>query len=327
MRVATGLHGGASALMLLLASAGASAADGDYPVKPIRVIVPFATGGSTDILIRTVGQRMGESLGQSLLIDNRGGAGGALGAEMAAKAPPDGYTIMATTSGVVVVNPSLYKKLSYDPLRDFLPVSIIASLPNMLVVPPTMPVKDVRALIALAKARPGQLFSASSGNGSSTHLAMELFKVAAGVDFVHVPHNGSAPAVISTMTGETQIYFGAMPAVLQQAKAGKLRALAITSARRRAAVPSLPTAIEAGVAGYEIVIWNALFAPRSTPSAIISRLNVEVIKILELPDVRDAFAKQGAEVSGSTPEQLAAYVAAEFAKWGKVVAASGAKLD
>ena len=291
------------------------------------MMVPFSPGGASDLAARIVGQKLGERLGQQVVVDNRPGAGGAIGTELAAKAPADGYNLLMGSSTEIAINPHLYKKLSYDTIRDFAPVSHVASTPLLIVVHPSLPAKTVKELIALAKARPGQLFSASSGNGSSTHLAMELFKVAAGVDFVHVPHNGSAPAVISTMTGETQIYFGAMPAVLQQAKAGKLRALAITSARRRAAVPSLPTVIEAGVAGYEILIWNALFAPRSTPSAIISRLNVEVIKILELPDVRDAFAKQGAEVSSSTPEQLAAYVAAEFAKWGKVVAASGAKLD
>src|SRR5215217_7483553 len=192
---------------LLLVSFCAGAADGDYPVKPIRVVVPFATGGSTDILIRTVGQRMSESLGQQLLIDNRGGAGGALGAEMAAKAPPDGYTIMATTSGVVVVNPSLYKKLSYDPQRDFTPVSIIAALPNMLVVPPSMPVKNVRELVALAKSRPGQLTYASGGNGTSNHLAGALLNYLVGLDTTHVPYKGGGPAVLAVMTGEVAMLF------------------------------------------------------------------------------------------------------------------------
>ena len=231
------------------------------------------------------------------------------------------------SSTEIAINPHLYKKLAYDTQRDFAPVTHVASTPLLIVVHPSLPAKNVRELIALVKARPGVLLGASSGNGSSTHLGMEMFKAAAGIDIVHVPHNGSAPAVISTMTGETQIYFGAMPAVLQQAQAGKLRALAITSAKRRAAVPELPTVIEGGLAGYEILIWNALFAPRATPAAIITRLNAEVNKILELADVREAFTRQGAEVSGSTPEQLAAYVASEYAKWAKVVAASGAKLD
>ena len=250
-----------------------------------------------------------------------------IGTELAVKAPADGYNLLMGSSTVIAINPHLYKKLSYDTLRDFAPVTHVASTPLLIVVHPSLPAKTVKEFVALARARPGQLFGASSGNGATTHLAMELFKVATGVNLVHVPHNGSAPAVVSTMTGETQIYFGPMPAVLQQANSGKLRALAITSAKRRDAAPDIPTAIEAGVAGYEILIWNALFAPRATPPAIIARLNSEVNRILELPDVRESFARQGAEISGSTPEQLAAYVATERAKWGKVVAASGAKLD
>lgn len=298
-----------------------------YPTRPIRMMVPFSPGGASDLAARVVGQKLGERLGQQVVVDNRPGAGGAIGTELAAKAPADGYNLLMGSSTEIAINPHLYKKLNYDTVRDFAPVTHVASTPLLIVVHPSLPAKNVKELIALAKARPGQLLGASSGNGSSTHLAMEMFKVAAGVNLLHVPHNGSAPAVVSTMTGETQIYFGAMPAVLQQANAGKLHALAITSAKRRAAVPELPTVIEGGVAGYEILIWNALFAPRATPAAIIARLNGEVNRILELPDVRDAFSRQGAEVSGSTPEQLAAYVASEHAKWARVVAASGAKLD
>ena len=298
-----------------------------YPVRTIRMMVPFSPGGASDLAARVVGQKLGERLGQQVVVDNRPGAGGAIGTELAVKAPADGYNLLMGSSTEIAINPHLYKKLSYDTLRDFAPVTHVASTPLLIVVHPSLPAKTVKAFVALARARPGQLFGASSGNGATTHLAMELFKVATGANLVHVPHNGGAPAVVSTMTGETQIYFGAMPAVLQQANSGKLRALAITSARRRDAAPDIPTAIEAGVAGYEILIWNALFAPRATPPAIIARLHTEVNRILELPDVRESFARQGAEISGSTPEQLAAYVAAEHAKWGKVVAASGAKLD
>jgi tripartite-type tricarboxylate transporter receptor subunit TctC len=298
-----------------------------YPARPIRVMVPFSPGGASDLAARVVGQKLGERLGQQVVIDNRSGAGGVIGAELAAKAPADGYNLLMGSSTEIAINPHLYKKLNYDTLRDFAAVSHVASTPLLIVVHPSLPAKTVKELIALGKSRPGQLFAASSGNGSSTHLAMELFKVAAKVDFVHVPHNGSGPAVVSTMTGESQIYFGAMPAVLQQANSGKLRALAITSAQRRSAVPDIPTVIEAGVRNYEILIWNALFAPRGTPPPVITRLNAEVVKILDLPDVRESFVRQGAEVSASTPEQLSAYVASEYAKWGKVVAASGAKLD
>ena len=298
-----------------------------YPTRAIRMLVPFSPGGASDLAARVVGQKLAERMGQQVVVDNRPGAGGTIGTELAVKAPADGYNLLMGSSTEIAINPHLYKKLTYDTLRDFAPVSHVASTPLLIVVHPSLPAKNVRELIALAKARPGLLLGASSGNGSSTHLGMEMFKAAAAIDIVHVPHNGSAPAVISTMTGETQIYFGAMPAVLQQSQAGKLRALAITSAKRRAAAPELPTVIEGGLAGYEIVIWNALFAPRATPPAIITRLNGEVNKILELPDVRESFARQGAEVSGSTPGQLAAYVATEHAKWAKVVAASGAKLD
>ena len=291
------------------------------------MMVPFSPGGASDLAARIVGQKLSERLGQQVVVENRPGAGGAIGAELAAKAPPDGYNLLMGSSTEIAINPHLYKKLSYDTVRDFAPVAHVASTPLLVVVHPSLPAKTVKELIALARSRPGQLFSASSGNGSTTHLALELFKVATRIEVVHVPHNGSAPAVMSVMTGEAQLFFGAMPAVLQQARAGKLRALAVTSPQRRAAAPDLPTVIETGVPGYEILIWNALFAPRGTPPAIIARLNGEVVKILDLPEVREAFVKQGAEVSSSTPEQLAAYVAAELAKWAKVVAVSGAKLD
>ena len=315
--------------MLLAAGAHAQApAPGQpYPSRAIRMMVPFSPGGASDLAARVVGQKLSERLGQQVVVDNRPGAGGSIGTELAVKAPADGYNLLMGSSTEIAINPHLYKKLTYDTQRDFAPVTHVASTPLLIVVHPSLPAKNVKELIALAKARPGQLFSASSGNGSSTHLGMEMFKAAAKIDIVHVPHNGSAPAVVSTMTGEAQIYFGAMPAVLQQANSGRLRALAITSAKRRAAVPEIPTVIEGGLPGYEILIWNALFAPRATPPAIIARLTDEVNKILALPDIREAFNKQGAEVSGSTPEQLAAYVASEYAKWAKVVAASGAKVD
>ena len=314
-------------ISLMTADVHAQAPAQPYPTRTIRMMVPFSPGGASDLAARVVGQKLGDRLGQQVVVDNRPGAGGALGTELTAKAPADGYNLLMGSSTEIAINPHLYKKLTYDTQRDFAPVTHVASTPLLIVVHPSLPAKNVKELIALAKARPGQLFAASSGNGSSTHLGMEMFKSAAKIDMVHVPHNGSAPAVVSTMTGEAQIYFGAMPAVLQQANAGRLRALAITSAKRRATVPEIPTVIEGGLPGYEILIWNALFAPRATPPAIIARLNGEVNKILELPDIREAFNKQGAEVSGSTPEQLAAYVASEYAKWAKVVAASGAKVD
>lgn len=319
-----------SAAILLMATDGHAqtpAPGQPYPTRVIRMMVPFSPGGASDLAARVVGQKLGERLGQQVVVDNRPGAGGSIGTELAAKAPADGYSLLMGSSTEIAINPHLYKKLAYDPVRDFAPVAHVASTPLLIVVHPSLPAVNLKELIALAKARPNQLLSASSGNGSSTHLAMEMFKTAAGINLLQVPHNGSAPAVVSTMTGETQIYFGAMPAVLQQVNAGKLRALAITSAKRRAAVPELATVNESGLPGYEILIWNALFAPRATPAAIIARLNGEVNRIVEMADVREAFSRQGAEVGGSTPEQLAAYVAAEHAKWARVVAASGARLD
>ena len=312
---------------MLLAGTGAQAADGDYPVKPIRVIVPFATGGSTDILIRTVGQRMGESLGQQLLIDNRGGAGGALGAELAAKSPPDGYTIMATTSGVVVVNTSLYKKLSYDPVKDFVPISIIASLPNMLVVPPSMPVKDVHGLIALAKARPGQLTYASGGNGTSNHLAGALLSYLAGVDITHVPYKGGGPAVLAVMTGEVTMLFATMPSAMQQVKGKRLKALAVTGRTRSPAVPELPTMIESGVKDFVVSIWIGIMAPRGTPTGIVERLNREVVKALQVPDVVSRLKEEGYEPVASTPENMAADMKTETETWAKVIKAAGIRAD
>jgi len=326
MKNATKVRCGAGALMLL-AGACAVAADGDYPVKPIRVVVPFATGGSTDILIRTVGYRMSEALGQQLLIDNRGGAGGALGAELAAKAPPDGYTIMATTSGVVVANPSLYKKLSYDPIKDFAPVSIIASLPNMLVVPPSMPVKDVRALIALAKARPAQLTYASGGNGTSNHLAGALLSYLAGVDITHVPYKGGGPAVLAVMTGEVAMLFATMPSAMQQVKGGRLKALAVTGRTRSSAIPELPTMIESGVKDFVVSIWIGIVAPRGVPANVVERLNKEVAKALQVPDVVARLKEEGYEPVASTPENMAADIKTETATWARVIKAAGIHAD
>ena len=300
-----------------------------WPSRPVQLVIPFPPSGGTDIIGRAVATRLQEKLGKPFVIENKPGAGGIVGTQQVAKAPPDGHTFVIGITATFAINPSFYrgKQLNYDPVKDFEPVAFLAESPHILVINPETPAATLQEYIAYVKANKDKLSYASYGNGSTSHLITEMLKEQARIDLVHVPHNGSAPAVVSTMTGEAQIYFGAMPAVLQQANAGRLRALAITSAKRRATVPEIPTVIEGGLPGYEILIWNALFAPRATPPAIIARLNGEVNKILELPDIREAFNKQGAEVSGSTPEQLAAYVASEYAKWAKVVAASGAKVD
>ncbi len=298
-----------------------------YPHKSIRVVVPFAAAGSTDILIRTVGQKMSEVLGQALVIDNRGGAGGAIGAELAAHSPADGYTVMATTSGVVVVNPSLYKKLNYDPIRDFAPVSIIASLPNMLVVHPNAPVKNVQELIALAKAKPGQLTYASGGNGTSNHLAGELIKYLAKIDLTHVPYKGGGPAVLAVLSGEVTLLFATMPSAMPQVGAGRLKALAVTSRARASAAPSLPTMIESGVKDFDVSIWIGLMAPRGTPSAAIALLNKSVITALKSPEVAARLRNEGYEPIGGTPQEMAAGIVSETAIWAQVIKAAGIRAD
>lgn len=306
---------------------GAVGADNDYPTKPIRVIVPFAASGSTDILIRIVGQRISEQMGQTLLIDNRGGAGGVLGAELAAKAPPDGYTIMATTSGVIAVNPSLYRKLSYDPINDFTPISILATLPNMLVVSPSMPVNNAKELIALARAKPGQLTYASGGNGTSNHLAGELLKYLAGVDITHVPYKGGGPAVLAVMTGEVTLLFATMPSAMAQVKAGRLKALAVTSRKRSSAMPELPTMIGSGVNDFVVSIWIGVIAPRGTPSRFVERLHKEIGKALQAPDVAARLREDGYEPVGGSPEEMAADIKTEFATWARVIKAAGIHTD
>lgn len=302
-------------------------AESDYPTKPIRVIVPFAVGGSTDILIRGVGQKLSEQLGQSLIIDNRGGAGGAIGAELAAKAPPDGYTIMATTSGVVVVNPSLYRKLAYDPIKDFAPIAIIASLPNMLVVHPSLPVNNVKELVALAKARPGQLTYASGGNGTSNHLAGELLKYLAGVNVTHVPYKGGGPAVLATLIGEVTMLFATMPSAMGHVKNKRLKALAVTSRKRSSATPQLPTMIEAGVKDFDISIWIGAVAPRGTPDRAIDRLNKEILNALQAPEVASRLRSEGYEIVGSTPDDMSAAIKQETERWARVIKAAGIRAD
>ena len=315
------------AVAAVMIACGAQAAEPAYPARPIRVIVPFAAGGSTDILIRTVGQKLSEQLGQQLIIDNRGGAGGTIGAELAAKSPPDGYTIMATTSGVVVVNPSLYRKLSYDPVKDFAPIAIIASLPNMLVVHPSLPVKSVKELIALAKAKPGQLTYASGGNGTSNHLAGELLKYLAGVNVTHVPYKGGGPAVLATLTGEVTMLFATMPSAMAHVKDRRLKGLAVTSHKRSSAAPELPTMIEAGVKDFDVSIWIGAMAPRGTSDAFIARLHKEIARALQAPEVANRLRSDGYEPVGSSPEQMAASMKTEFATWARVIKAAGIRAD
>ncbi|HXF15778.1 MAG TPA: tripartite tricarboxylate transporter substrate binding protein, partial [Burkholderiales bacterium] len=281
-------------LCCILCGAGQPALAQHYPSKPIRIIVPYPPGGFNDTLARTLGQRLTESWHQAVIVDNRPGAGSTIGTNLAAKAPADGYTLLIT-SFAFAVNPALYSSLPYDSERDLLPVVLAATTPNLLVVNPQLPVQSIKDLIALAKANPGKLNYASAGNGSSNHLSMELFKMLTGTDMVHVAYKGSAPAVNDLMGGQVNLMFDNAPNVLQQVRAGKLRALAISSKQRSPIVKELPSVAEAGVPGFDVSVWFGVMAPAGTPRAVIHQLNAQINAILQLPQIRQAFASQGVE--------------------------------
>jgi tripartite-type tricarboxylate transporter receptor subunit TctC len=315
----------ALAALLALASVGAHA--DTYPSKPIKLIVPFPAGGTTDIVARTIGQELTKTWGQQVIVENRPGAGGNIGSEAVAKAPADGYTLLMGTVGTHGINASVYKKLPYDAVKDFAPITLATSVPNILVVHPALPVKSVKELIAYAKANPGKLNFASSGNGTSIHLAGELFKTMTGVQMTHVPYKGSAPALTDLLGGQVQLMFDNMPSALPHVKTGKLRALAVTAAKRSPATPDLPTIAESGVPGFEATSWFGLLAPAGTPKEIVTKLNKEVVRILKTPDVKERLLAQGAEPVGNSPEQFAGHIKAEIVKWRKVVEVSGAQVD
>ena len=297
-----------------------------YPSKPVRIVVGFPPGGATDVVARTISQKLGESLGQAVIVDNRAGAASNIGAELVANAPKDGYTLfMGTVS--TSVNPSLYSKLAYDPLKDFAPVSQVTTTPFVFVVHPSLPPRSVKEFIALARAKPGELNYASSGSGSGAHLFVEMFASMAGVKLQHVPYKGAAPATTATLSGETIFMFENIVTTLPLARAGKLRALAVTTATRSAAAPEMPTLAEAGVPGYDANAWFGIFAPAGTPQAVVNRLSSEIAKIVKMPDTRDRFLSLGAEPAGSTAEQFGAFFRNEVVKWAKVVKASGARVE
>jgi tripartite-type tricarboxylate transporter receptor subunit TctC len=315
------------ALLLVSLFVCASVQAQSYPSKPIRIIVPFPPGGATDILARAVGQDLTRQWGQSVVIDNRGGAGGNLGTEAVAKSAPDGYTLVMGTVGTHAINMSLYSKMPYDTVNDFAPVSLVASVPNVLVVHPSLPVKSVKDLIDLARSKPNGVNFASSGNGTSIHLSGELFKTLAGVQMVHIPYKGSGPAMADLLGGQVPLMFDNLPSAIQHIRAGKLRAIAVTSAVRSPALPDLPTIAEAGLPGYEASSWFGILAPAATPKDIVAKLSSAIQSGLQTPEMRERFSSQGAEPIGGTPEQFAAHIKAEIAKWAKVVKAAGAKLD
>ena len=314
----------AIATLLLVYSCAVSAQT--YPTKPVRFIVPYAPGGGADVMARIVAPRLGAALGQQIIIDNRGGAGGNIGSEAGAKAPPDGYTLLLGAAALTI-NVSLYSRLNFDPVKDLTPIALLAKSPNIVVVHPSLPVASVKDLIALARARPGQLNYASAGSGTTPHLAAELFKTMAKVQIVHVPYNGTSPAMVALMAGEVTLALAPALPVLPHVQSGRLRALAITSVTRMPSLPNLPTVSEAALPGFESAQWYGVLVPAGTPAAIVSRLNAEIVKIMRLPDVNEQMTRQGSIVVGSTPEEFSAYIRAEIDKWAKVVKASGAKVE
>jgi len=290
-----------------------------YPNKPVHIIVPSTPAGVLDNVARTLAIRLAEQFGQPIVIDNKGGAGGNIGAEAAARSPADGYTLFIGFNATHGANPALFGKLSYDPIKDFAPISLLAAVPNIISVHPSVPVNTLAELVAMAKARPGQLSYASSGNGTSTHLAGEMFKAAAGIDIAHIPYKGSAPAVADVIAGQVPVIVDSVASSTAQIKAGKLKALATTGARRLSVLPDLPTVAESGYPGFEATAWLGLLAPAGTPKPVIDQLNAQILKVMALPETRERMAAFGAEITTSTPEQFAAHIRSEIAKLGKVV--------
>lgn len=315
----------------LIAAAGlynpAATAQGGYPNKPVRVVVPFAAGGTTDIVTRILAQRLTESWGQQLIVDNRPGAGGNIGSEIVAKSPADGYTVLMATVATHGINASLYSKIPYDPVKDFAPVTLVASTPSVLMVTPSLPVTSVKDLVVLAKARPGQLNFGSPGNGSSHHLAGELFDSMTGVKMTHVPYKGTAAALIDVMAGQIQLTFDTLPSAMPYVKSRKLKALAVTSARRTRSLSELPTVSEAGVPGYEVTSWYGALAPAGTPTDVVNKLNTDFVRTIRIPEVTEKMIEAGAEPVANTPAQFATFIGEELRKWAKVVRDSGARVD
>jgi tripartite-type tricarboxylate transporter receptor subunit TctC len=298
-----------------------------YPAKPIRMLIGFPPGGGTDIVGRIVAQKLSEGLGQQILPENRGGATGMIAAELAAKAAPDGYTIMMAHVAAMTILPSLYPKMAYEASRDFAPITLAAIGPNLLVVHPSVPAKSVKDLIALAKSRPGQLHYASPGSGSVQHLSGELFKLQAKVDMLHIPYKGSGQSLVDLIAGHVQLNFDSVPPVLPHARAGRLRALAVTSEKRSALMPEIPTVNESGVPGFDMGTWWGLVAPAAVSKDIVARLHAETAKVLKIPDVREKLGNVGAEPGGNTPDQFGAFIRSETTKYARIVREAKIKID
>jgi tripartite-type tricarboxylate transporter receptor subunit TctC len=312
-------------LMVVIFGIAGNAVAQNYPNRPIRIVVVSTPGGSVDTMARVVGPRLAERWGQQVIVDNRPGAGGAIAAEIVARSPADGYTLIMGTVASLATNVSLRKSLPYDPVRDFAPITLVATQNLMLLIHPSIPAKSVKELVALAKRQPGQLSFASAGNGTGGHLSGELFKLLAGIDLLHVPYKGVAPALIDVISGQVSMTFASILSGHPHAQSGKLRALAVTGARRSPAVPQLPTMIEAGVKGYESATWYGLLAPAGTPPDIVAKLNAEVVSILKQPETHERLSKEGADPVGNTPAEFGKFIRSEIEKWGKVIKAAGIK--
>jgi tripartite-type tricarboxylate transporter receptor subunit TctC len=313
--------------VLIAVLPGAAGAAEAYPTKPVRLVITFPPGGPTDLVVRLIGQRLTDQWGHPMIIDNRGGAGGIVGTEIVARAAPDGYSFLVGTAGGMTINPALQSKLPYDPFRDFAPVGMLVNNPQILVAHPGIAAKSVKELVALAKAKPGQLNFASAGTGTATHLGLELLKLTAGFDAVHVPYKGGAPAVADLIAGQVQLLWVSIPSVLPHVKAGRLRALAVSTAKRSASAPDVPTIAESGYPGFEYSNWNALFAPAKTSPAIVKKVNAAVVKALSEPEVAQRLSAQGADPAPGTPEELARYMRTDHERWKKVIRTAKIKPD
>jgi tripartite-type tricarboxylate transporter receptor subunit TctC len=299
----------------------------NYPVRPVRMMVPFQAGGGSDTMGRIVSSKLSERLGQQFVVENRPGAAGSIGADIAARAPADGYTLLLGSTSELVQYPNVNPKVPYDPLRDFAPIGLVGTVPMVLVLHPSLPVKNVKELIALAKSRPGEINFGSAGQGATTHLAVELFNLLTGVKLTHVPYKGSPQAVTDLVAGNVQLGIPTMPAALPFIKAGRVKVLGVTTAKRASNLPDVPTLNEAGVKGYEAALWTAILGPAGTPPAIVNRLNSEIAAIVQLKDVQEALARQGAEAQTSTPAEFGQFLKTEYAKWARVVKEAGIRME
>lgn len=321
------MHAGVCAFFLVCGWAADAAWSQGFPSKPVRIVVPFGAGGTTDIVTRILGQKLGESWGQQAVVDNRGGAGGIIASELVARSLADGYTVLMGTVSTHGINLSLYKKIPYDPIKDFAPVTLVATTQSVLMVNPSVPANSVKELIALARAKPGEINFGSAGFGGSQHLAGVLFNSLAGVKMTHVPYKDTAAALLDALSGRTQVMFDTLPSAMPHVKAAKLRALAVTGLKRSPSLPTLPTVSEAGVPGFETTAWYGALVPAGTPQNVIKKLNSDFVRAIKLPDVQERIISNGAEPVGSTPQQFAEFIQNELTKWAKVVRESGARVD